>query len=54
MPTYDFRCGHCGKMMNNVLLRITHDEADRPSCCGETIGQHFTVPPMVHWDDPVI
>lgn len=54
MPTYDFRCGHCGKTMNNVLLRITHDECDRPHCCGSVMGQHFTVPPMVHWSDPVI
>lgn len=54
MPTYDFQCPKCERRMNNVLLRITHDEADRPSCCGVTMRQHFTVPPMVHWVDPVI
>jgi hypothetical protein len=54
MPTYDFKCKKCSKEIKNVLLRITHDEADRPCCCGETMGQHFTVPPMVHWVDPQI
>jgi hypothetical protein len=54
MPTYDFKCHNCGKTMKNVLLRITHDEADRPGCCGETMRQHFTVPPSVVWVDPII
>jgi hypothetical protein len=54
MPTYDFKCRECGKMQENVLLRITHDEADKPCCCGETMQHHITTPPMVHWVDPVI
>jgi hypothetical protein len=41
-------------MQENVLLRITHDDADKPCCCGETMQTHITVPPMVVWTDPVI
>lgn len=54
MPTYDFACPRCGAMKKDVILRITHTEEDRPVCCEETMRQHFTVPPMVHWVDPVI
>ena len=54
MPAYDFKCHVCGEMKNNKILRITHTEADRPTCCGVTMQQHFTVPPMVHWIDPII
>ena len=45
MPTYDFKCKKCSAERKNVLLRITHDDADRPHCCGEVMQQHFTVPP---------
>jgi len=54
MPNYDFKCRECGEIRENVLLRITHDECDRPFCCGNVMQQHFTVPPQVHWVDPVI
>jgi len=54
MPVYDFKCGVCKTMKQNVVLPITHVEEDRPKCCDQIMGQHFTVPPQVHWVDPVI
>jgi hypothetical protein len=40
--------------MENVLLRITHDEADKPHCCEEPMRTLITSPPLVHWADPNI
>lgn len=54
MPTYDFVCEKCGKEQHNVLLRITHDDADKPHCCNQPMRYWITTPPMVHWVDPVI
>lgn len=54
MPTYDFKCRECGEERLNVLLRITHDDADKPHCCGEPMAHHITTVPMVHWADPII
>jgi hypothetical protein len=54
MPRYDFMCGQCNRLVKDVFLPITHAETDRPVCCDATMGQHFTVPPMVAWIDPVI
>lgn len=54
MPTYDFKCGICEREQLNVLLRITHDDADKPNCCDQPMGYHITTPPMVHWKDPLI
>lgn len=54
MPTYDFQCGVCKHEKHNVLLRITHDEDDRPQCCDHPMEYLITKPPSVHWIDPVI
>ena len=54
MPTYDFKCKKCGSMRENVLLRITHDDADKPCCCDQAMDYHITTPPMVTWKDPQI
>ena len=54
MPQYDFRCSECGEMRQNVLLRITHDDCDKPHCCDKPMDYHITTPPLVHWVDPVI
>jgi hypothetical protein len=54
MPTYDFKCRRCGFLRENVLLRITHDDADKPCCCGDAMEYHISTPPLVHWVDPQI
>jgi hypothetical protein len=38
-------------MEENFYLPITHEEEDRPQCCGETMRQHFTKVPTIHWKD---
>jgi len=54
MPRYDFKCKKCQKIKVDVILPITHVETDRPKCCGEISSVHISVPPMVHWVDPMI
>lgn len=54
MPTYDFKCRKCERIQENVLLRITHDELDKPHCCEQPMAYHITQAPLVHWHDPII
>jgi hypothetical protein len=54
MPTYAFACSKCEKIVDNMILKITHTDSDLPVCCGKTMGYHITQPPLVHWNDPVI
>lgn len=54
MPTYDFKCGECEKVVQNRILRISHTKEDLPTCCNSIMGYHITKAPMVCWTDPVI
>ena len=49
MPTYDFKCRQGERVQENGLMRITHDDADKPECCGATMEYHITQAPMVSW-----
>lgn len=51
MAVYDFKCGFCGNIKQDVVLPMTHVEADRPACCGFHMATYITTPPMVHWKD---
>jgi len=54
MPRYDFKCKVCGEIQEDVILSILHNDSDKPMCCGQRTQTHITVPPMVHWVDPII
>jgi hypothetical protein len=41
-------------MVIDKVLSIMHTEQDRPMCCGQHMKTHISVPPMIHWVDPII
>ena len=54
MPSYDFKCKICDKIIEDQILRITHTPDQIPVCCDQPMGYRITQPPLVHWHDPVI
>lgn len=47
MPTYDYRCQHCGGTGSVIqTIRQYTEDPQRPACCGETMDRKLSVNPM--------
>lgn len=51
MAVYDFKCGFCGDIKEDVILPMTHVREDRPACCGFFMETYITTAPTIHWKD---
>ena len=53
MAVYDFKCGECGQVLENVILAMTHEDWEHPACydCGQHTEHYITSSPMVLWKD---
>jgi hypothetical protein len=53
MAVYDFKCGGCGQVHENIILPMTHEDWEHPACydCGEITEHYYTTVPMVMWRD---
>ena len=48
---YDFKCVHCGEIIEDVYLAMTHEDHEHPMCCGLQSRHYITRAPMVHFKD---
>ena len=51
---YDFKCIACGEIKENVILPITHEDDEHPSCCHEPMRHYMTKAPSIRWRDPML
>ena len=51
MAVYDFKCGECGSVQSNVVLKISHRPEDKPVCCNAPMNYYITKAPMVRFRD---
>lgn len=48
MPIFDFKCGGCGDILEDVVLSCMHEDDEHPACydCGAFMEHYITKAPM--------